>query len=70
MELVALILTVCTMTQPESCEERQLTFLDQGTLMQCMAEAPPAIAQWSHEHPFRKVVKWRCGYPEREGSET
>ena len=68
MGLVELILTVCTLAQPESCEERHLTFVDQGSLMQCMTQAPPAIAQWAYEHPSRKVVKWRCGYPEREGS--
>jgi hypothetical protein len=28
-----------------------------------MLEAPPAIAQWSEEHPARRVVRWRCAWP-------
>lgn len=67
MGLVELILTVCTLTQPESCVERHLSFVDEGSLMQCMTQAPPAIAEWAYSHPGRKVVKWRCNYPGREG---
>nr|WP_026607380.1 hypothetical protein [Methylocapsa acidiphila] len=65
MSLVELILTVCSLANPSSCEERQLAFLDQGSLMQCMLQAPPTIAQWSDNHPDRKVVKWRCSYPDQ-----
>jgi hypothetical protein len=68
MGLVELILTVCTLTQPESCEERHLSFVDEGSLMRCMTQAPPAIAEWAYSHPRRKVVKWRCSYPGREGT--
>jgi hypothetical protein len=68
MGLVELILTVCTLTQPQSCEERHLSFVDEGSLMQCMTQAPPAIAAWAYSHPARKVVKWRCSYPGGEGS--
>lgn len=67
MGLVELILTVCTLAQPEACEERHLSFVDAGSLMQCMTQAPPTIAEWAASHPSRKVVKWRCSYPGREG---
>ncbi|SFK38685.1 hypothetical protein [Methylocapsa palsarum] len=63
MGFVELILTVCAIAQPTSCEEQALSFVDQGSLMQCMLQAPPTIAQWSDEHPARHVVKWRCAYP-------
>ena len=68
MNLVELILTICTLTQPESCEEQHLSFVDVNSLMQCMTQAPPAIAEWANGHPGRKVVKWRCSYPGNEGS--
>jgi hypothetical protein len=68
MGLVELILTVCTLTQPQSCEERHLSFVDEGSLAQCMTQAPPAIAEWAYNHPARKVVKWRCGYLGTEGT--
>jgi hypothetical protein len=68
VSLIELILTVCTFTQPESCEERRLPFVDISSLMQCMRQAPPAIAEWANSHPGRKIVKWRCSYPESEGN--
>jgi hypothetical protein len=63
MDLMELILTVCSLTQPQSCEERHLSFVREGTLTQCVMQAPPAIAEWAYNHPSRRVVKWRCGYP-------
>ena len=68
MGLVELILTVCTLTQPASCEERHLSLLFEGSLVQCMSQAPPAIAEWANSHPGRRVVKWRCSYPGTEDS--
>ena len=68
MGFVELILTVCTLTEPASCEERHLSFVDEGSLVQCMSQAPPAIAEWANSHPGRRVVKWRCSYPGDEGS--
>ncbi len=67
MGLVELILTVCTLTQPESFEERRLSFVSEGSLMQCVTRAPPAIADWAYKHPSRRVAKWRCSYPGSEG---
>jgi hypothetical protein len=68
MGFIELILTVCTLTEPASCEERHLSFVDEGSLTQCMAQALPAIAEWANSHPGRRVVKWRCSYPGDEGS--
>jgi hypothetical protein len=68
MGFIELILTVCTLTEPASCEERHFSFVDEGSLTQCMAaHALPAIAEWANSHPGRRVVKWRCSYPGNEG---
>ncbi|HUB64684.1 MAG TPA: hypothetical protein VL996_09610 [Methylocella sp.] len=69
MGLVELILTVCTLTVPAACEERRLSLADEGSLMQCMTQAPPVIAEWAGSHPGRQVVKWRCSYPGNDGTE-
>ncbi|MGO9672701.1 MAG: hypothetical protein ACLPSF_00755 [Methylocella sp.] len=67
MGLMELILTVCALAQPASCEEATLAFVDQGeSLMQCAMSAPPTIAEWVNHHPTRFVARWRCGYPEKE----
>jgi hypothetical protein len=67
MSLIELILTICTLAHPPSCEERHLSLVDEGSLMQCMTQAPPVIAEWVGSHPGRRVVKWRCSYPGSEG---
>lgn len=67
MGLIELILTVCTMAQPASCEERHLSLVDAGSLMQCVTQAPPVIAEWVGHHPGRQVMKWHCSYPGSEG---
>ncbi|HTV32893.1 MAG TPA: hypothetical protein VME69_07285 [Methylocella sp.] len=66
MGLVELILTVCSLAQPASCEEQRLSLMDEGTLMQCMTNAPPVIAEWAGSHPGRLVTRWRCCYPGHE----
>lgn len=67
MNLIELILTVCTLTQPELCEERRLSFVELNSLAQCLRQAPPAIAEWGTNHPGKRIAKWRCSYPEGEG---
>jgi hypothetical protein len=70
MGFMALILTVCAVAQPNSCEEQNLTFVDQGqSLMECAMSAPPTIADWVTHHPSHFVAKWRCGYPDRESQD-
>jgi hypothetical protein len=66
MNFIDLILTVCTLANPSVCEEQRLPYSTAGSLRQCMFAAPPAIAQWSQEHPARRVVRWRCAWPESE----
>ncbi len=68
MGLIELILTVCSLAQPAACEERHLSFVDGGSLRQCMVQAPPTLAEWSNSHPGRQIMKWRCSYPEKEGN--
>ncbi|MCX7898578.1 MAG: hypothetical protein N2444_00555 [Methylocystis sp.] len=68
MNFVELILTVCTLAQPVSCDERKLTFESgTGSTRDCMMQAMPFIAQWSGEHPNVEVIKWRCVAPGSEG---
>lgn len=70
MGLMELILTVCALAQPASCEETNLTFVDQGqSLAECAISAPPTIADWVNHHPTRFVAKWRCSYPGKDGSD-
>lgn len=63
MDTINLIITVCAVLSPTSCEERNLTFASSFSLRQCAMAAPPYVAQWVGEHPNWTAVKWRCEYP-------
>jgi hypothetical protein len=61
--MIELILTVCALSAPGLCDEQRLQFAAEESLMQCMMQAPPYIAQWVDQHPARRVTKWRCAFP-------
>jgi len=63
MNPIDLIITVCAVLSPASCEETHLVFSWSGSLQQCAMAAPPYIAQWVGAHPKCTAVKWRCEYP-------
>ena len=63
MNLVVLVLTVCTLAKPASCRTEHLYFESRGSLTQCMMLAPAEIAKWSESHPALKVVRWKCVFP-------
>ena len=64
MNAITLIVTVCAVSSPETCEERNLVFSADFSLRQCAMAAQPYIAQWVGEHPNWTAVKWRCEYPQ------
>ena len=63
MNAITLIVTVCAVSSPSTCEERNLVFSSDFSLRQCVMAAQPYIAQWVAEHPSWTAVKWRCEYP-------
>ena len=65
--MIELILTVCALSAPDQCQEQRLRFVSQGSLMQCVMQAPPYVAAWSGEHPASQVTRWRCTYPGAAG---
>ncbi|WP_102960134.1 hypothetical protein [Mangrovicella endophytica] len=63
--MIDLILTVCMLSQPETCKEQRLTFESRGSLNQCMMLAMPYVANWAGEHPLWHVKEWHCDWPEK-----
>jgi hypothetical protein len=61
--MLELVLTVCAMTQPNTCRNERLLFESDASLMQCTMNAPPFIAQWGDKHPEWLVRRWKCQYP-------
>jgi hypothetical protein len=67
MNPIDLIVTVCAVLSPMTCEDTHLVFSGSGSLRQCVMGAPPYIAQWAGEHPKWNAVRWRCEYPHSRG---
>lgn len=65
MNIVDLVLTVCLLANPTSCRTEHLYFESRGSLVQCMLLAPAEIAKWTESHPGRKVVRWKCMFPDQ-----
>ena len=63
MDLIAIVVTVCALAQPDQCEEQRLEFTWRGSLKQCVMTAQPYIAQWIGEHPKWGVKSYHCEYP-------
>ena len=57
MNPIDLIVTVCAVLSPTTCEETHLVFSWSGSLQQCVMAAPPYIAQWVGEHPKWTAVQ-------------
>jgi hypothetical protein len=62
MNPIDLVITVCAVLSPLTCEETRLVFDSNMSVTQCAMAAPPYIAQWVGEHPKWTAVKWRCEY--------
>ena len=65
--MILIIMTVCALNAPADCHEARLQFAEPVSLMACMMQAQPYLAQWVGEHPNVRVARWRCAYPERDG---
>lgn len=70
MNLVDLIVTVCLMSNPQSCQDRHLLFESQGSLRTCVFQAQFYLAQWISEHPNVQIARWRCEWPDKEKQPT
>lgn len=58
--MIELIFTACLVTSPERCEERNLTFMEPLSPMQCLMGAQPELAKWSEAHPKWQIGRWKC----------
>lgn len=67
MNLVELIVVVCSILSQNVCSEKHFVFESQGSLSNCMMEAQPHLAQWAGGHPNERIARWRCAWPDQEG---
>jgi hypothetical protein len=63
--MIELVFVVCLRTMPHLCEERSLSYVEDISLMNCMMQAQPQLAQWSASNPDLEIARWRCQSADR-----
>lgn len=64
--MVDLIVTLCLLAHPGSCSEKHMLFESAGSLDACMWQAQPYLAAWIEEHPYLRVARYHCAWPDSE----
>jgi hypothetical protein len=67
MNIVELIVIVCSALLPGSCSEKHFLLETSGSLRSCVMQAQPYLAAWAGEHPNDRIASWRCAWPGNEG---
>jgi hypothetical protein len=68
--MIELIFITCLAASPDRCEERAVALLSDVGLMGCLTTAQPQLALWSEQHPGYRVVRWSCGWVDRNAGST
>jgi hypothetical protein len=66
MNIVELVVMVCSLLNPTVCSEKHFTFESNGSLKSCMMQAQPYLAQWAGDHPNERIASYRCAWPGQE----
>jgi hypothetical protein len=67
MNIVELVVIVCSLLNPNACSEKRFAFQANGSLKSCMMQAQPYLAQWAGEHPNERIARFHCAWPGQEG---
>lgn len=62
--MIELAFVVCLRSAPDLCEDRNILYAPEVTLMGCMLQAQPELAAWAEGHPDRRVARWTCQWSE------
>jgi hypothetical protein len=66
--MIELLFITCLAASPNHCEERAVALLPYTGLVGCMMTAQPQLALWSERHPGHRVVRWSCGWVNRNAA--
>jgi hypothetical protein len=67
MNIVELVVLVCSLLSPNTCVEKRFAFESSGSLKSCMMQAQPYLAQWIGDHPNERVAAYHCAWPGQDG---
>jgi hypothetical protein len=60
---IELVVALCLSARPDVCEMKVFPLYEEVSLMSCMMQAQPYLAEWSTTHPEWTVKAWKCGHP-------
>ncbi len=64
--MVDLIVTLCLLANPGACTDKHMLFESSGSLEACERQAQPYLATWIQQHPYFRVARYRCAWPQSE----
>jgi hypothetical protein len=67
MNIVELVVMVCSLLNPNACSEKRFAFESNGSLKSCMMQAQPYLARWLGDHPNERIAAYHCAWPGQEG---
>jgi hypothetical protein len=65
MNFLELVMTVCTLANTNLCEDKRIRLDENVSVMECLVEAQPTMAQWVADNPNWKIMRWSCEYAQR-----
>lgn len=63
MPLIELVVAMCLITDPGTCKEQHFYFTEHTSLMSCMMQAQPFLADWTRTNGQWKIEEWHCENP-------
>jgi hypothetical protein len=66
VDLVNLVVLLCSLVNPNACAEKRFALDTDGSLKACMIQAQPYLAHYIGDHPDQRVAGWRCVYPDQD----
>lgn len=62
--MVELVVTVCLLAAPATCERFPLPFVPPMSMRTCLFQAPMHVAAWERDHPEWRIQTFLCGAPD------
>ncbi|MBA3325981.1 MAG: hypothetical protein H0T41_12200 [Rhodobacteraceae bacterium] len=68
--MIELFFIACLQTAPTACEERSIGYIENVSMMECLAQAQPQLAAWTEAHPNLRVARWSCRFADQKPQEA
>jgi hypothetical protein len=60
MPIIEVLVVLCLISDPVTCRDEHISFVEATTLEACMEHAQPYLGQWSARYAGWRIRSWRC----------